>query len=264
MSPNADGLRELQRAFHKAVLSGDEGMRARIVGTAKADAATRLNIYADAYRLRLLEVLESDYPGLHTMVGDEAMDEIGRAYIDAHPSQHPSVRWFGEHMARFLRATAPYTEQPILAEMASFEWAQNAVFDATEVSAVSIAEVAAIAPEQWGDMRPRLHPSVHRLDLAWNVPTVWLAIEKEESPPEIEEYPHPLSWLLWRADYDIHWRSIEVDEACAIDVCLNGGSFGEICELLCEWHATEQAPAQAAGLLKRWVTDNLVVAVELD
>ena len=257
-------LRLLQQSFRSAVMHGDTAMRARIVGSAKADAETRLGIYSDAYRLRLLEILEGDYPGLHTMVGDETMDKLGRAYIDAHPSQHPSVRWFGAHMPSYLRQTQPYAGQPVLAEMADFEWTQNAVFDAPDAHILSIEEVAAIPPEQWGTMRPRLHFSVHRLNLKWNVPAMWLAIENDETPPMPEQAEHPRSWLFWRADLQIHWRSIEVDEACAIDACRENASFGELCEILCEWHADDQAPVQAAGLLKRWVNDELIAAIELE
>lgn len=261
---NADHLRKLQQDFHSAVLRGDPQMSERIVSTAKADAATRVGIYSDGYRLRLLEILESDYPGLHTMIGDEAMDKLGREYIDAHPSKHPSVRWFGQHMPNYLRDTSPYLNQPVLAEMADFEWTQNAVFDAAEADAISIEDVAAIDPEAWGGMQPIMQPCVHRLDLQWNVPALWLAIEQEDEPPTPQAQEHPRGWLLWRADYDIHWRSLEVDEAYAIDACLNHNNFGDICELLREWHTPEQAPAQAAGLLKRWVMDGLVTAVELD
>src|SRR5579871_673370 len=105
-------------------------MQGQVVSNARAGAEERVRVYVEGYRLRLLEVLGDNYTGLHSLLGDEQFDEMGRAYIDAHPSTHPSVRWFSRHLEIFLKDTSPYDEHPYLAEMAAFEWAQGLVFDA--------------------------------------------------------------------------------------------------------------------------------------
>lgn len=64
------------------------------------------------------------------------------AYIDAHPSEYPSIRWFGRHLNAFLRQTSPYAAQPVLAEMVAFEWPQGEVFDAEDSAAVTVEEMA--------------------------------------------------------------------------------------------------------------------------
>ena len=46
-------------------------MLGRVAGTAKVGAPTRLAIYYDAYRLRLIEALDGNYPVLHGWLGDE-------------------------------------------------------------------------------------------------------------------------------------------------------------------------------------------------
>ena len=92
-----NGLRTLQRDFQRYLLHLDRAMIDQVTSTAQASAKERLGIYADAYRLRLIEVLEGDYPGVHTMVGDEQFDKLCRAYIDSYPSDNPNIRWFGRH-----------------------------------------------------------------------------------------------------------------------------------------------------------------------
>ncbi len=81
-------LAQLQERFQGYVLAGDEAMVSAVVGTAKADASLRLDIYSQAYRLRLLEVLGNDFSGLKVLIGEDAFDELGRAYIETHPSPH--------------------------------------------------------------------------------------------------------------------------------------------------------------------------------
>ena len=75
--------------------------------TSKADRVTLLDVYRDGYALRLIEVLTIDYPGVLAMAGPADFDHMARAYIAAHPSHHPSVRWFGKGLADFLAATPP-------------------------------------------------------------------------------------------------------------------------------------------------------------
>ncbi len=255
-------LRSQQR-FQDVLLRGVSGAEDLVASDAKADAATRLGVYADAYRLRLLEVLGNDYPTLRAYAGAESFERIGRAYIETHPSDTPSVRWFGRHLPEFLRQSHGWDQHELLAELAAFEWSKSEVFDAPEAQALEIAAVAAVPPESWPEMRLLPQPALRRLDLRWNVPVLCQAQEAQQELPEAEAAGEMVHWLLWRdAELDIRWRSLGEDEAAALDAALDGASFGEICELLCQWVEAGDAAMHAAGLLKRWIFDGLVTELE--
>ena len=108
MTTNAGSLADLQRAFQDYVLTSHPGFTGQVRDTSKADRVTLLDVYRDGYALRLIEVLESDYPGLLAMAGPADFDVMARAYIAAHPSHFRSVRWFGGKLAEFLAATPPF------------------------------------------------------------------------------------------------------------------------------------------------------------
>lgn len=251
-------LQKLERSFQDCVLAGSLDMAGRVVGTTDASAEERVRIYVEAYRLRLLEILEDNYPGLWALVGDEEFDKLGRAYIDAHPSTHPSVRWFSRHLEGFLKDGPPYSEHPYLAEMAAFEWAQSTVFDAADEAPVAMEELAALPPDAWPGLRFELHPSVQLLSLSWNIPSFWQAVDQEGEPPGLAAAPEAVTWLLWRAELTTHWRSLGSDEAWAFAAARDGKNFAELCEGLCRWHEGSAVAMQAASLLKRWLTDGLL------
>ena len=251
-------LNDLEAAFQSHILTGDDRIRARIVGTDKVDADTRLGLYANAYRLRLIEALDTDYPGLHTLAGDEEFDRMARAYIDAHPSGYRSLRWFGDRLSEFLRSTAPWSGYPVFAEMAAFEWALSDAFDAADSDLASVDDMTALPPDAWPGLTFALHASVQYLDLRWNVPTVWKAIDTGAEPPALAEHGHPATWLLWRHDLLTHFRSLKVDEAWALDALRRGKNFAAICGGLTEWVDARNVAAHAAGLLKQWLTDGLI------
>jgi hypothetical protein len=254
-------LRALQRDFQSALMAGSTGINPQLVSTPEAGAARRLDIYVQAYRLRLLDALEGDYGKLAACVGDAQFEALGYVYITRYPSQHPSLRWLGRHMADFLATTRPWSGQPLLAEMAAFEWAQGEVFDAPDATPLSLAAIAAIPPESWAGLRLRAHPALRRLDLTWNVPAIWLALDNDTEPPAPRAGDVPSGWLMWRQDLDIHWRSLSADESWAIDAWRSGACFAELCEGLCEWLDTGQVAAHAATLLKGWISAGLVTAL---
>jgi hypothetical protein len=250
----------LERDFQECMLKNELDMGGQVVSTPQADAAARVRIYVEAYRLRLLEVLQDNYTGLYGLLGDEEFDRLGRAYIDANPSTHPSVRWFSRHLEGFLRDTEPYDAHPYLAEMAAFEWAQGLTFDAADEPVAGLEAMATIPPEAWAGLTFTLHAAVQRLSLRWNMPQVWQALEAGETP-ELLQRDIPSSWLLWRAELLTHWRSLNADEAWALDAVKDGRNFSELCEGLCQWHDASAVAMQAASFLKRWLTDGLISSV---
>jgi hypothetical protein len=256
-------LRHLQERLQSYVLEDDRGIEEQVISTSKISACARLEIYAEAYRLRLLGALENDFPALKALLGNEAFSKLGRTYIEAHPSHHFSLRYFGRHLKRFLTHTSPYRQAPWLAEMAAFEWALGEVFDAADSRTLTLDEIATIPPMKWAQMRLHFHPSVHRLDLHWNVPLLWKAIDQHESPGPPVESHIPLPWVLWRQDLKNYFRSLKEDEAWALDAAQAGKTFGTICEGLCIWHEEAKVPQQAAILLQRWVTDGLLSRIDI-
>jgi hypothetical protein len=257
-------LRELQEQLQSHLLLGDARIAQHIVGTPRVDAHTRLAIYFDAYRLRLLEALRVDFPALHTLAGDAEFERIGRAYLDVHPSGHFSIRYFGQQLAGFLQRDDRWRALPVFAEMAAFEWALGLSFDACDSPLIGVEDMAVIPPEAWAHMRLGLHPSLQRLDLLWDVPGLWKAIEEEQPPQAPVAADHPLAWIIWRRELQSFFRSTPVDEAWAIDSLRQGESFAAMCEGLCEWIDETRVAAQAALYLRRWVQDGLVTRIELD
>ena len=244
------------------LLHGDEQIKAQIVETTKVNANTRLGIYAEAYRLRLLEALQDSFPALHTLLGDQRFQDLGLAYIEAYPSQHFSIRYFGNHLSDFLATTPIYQKTPILHEMAVFEWTLRDVFDAADSTTISLETLHQISPEQWENLHFQFHPSVRRIDFNWNVPQLWKAIEQDEAPIEPQKNEYPIGWLFWRKDLKTFFRSLTVDEAWALDAIFENHNFAEICAGLCEWIDEMNAAQRAADLVLTWINEALITAIE--
>ena len=58
-------------------------------------AAERVGIYQGMYLPRMLEALESDYPGLAHFLGPRAWTRLVRRYLNAHPSRSYTLNELG-------------------------------------------------------------------------------------------------------------------------------------------------------------------------
>lgn len=286
-------LHSLQSDFQSFLLEGDTRIQQRVTGTEKASVELRLAIYHDAYRLRLIEALGSNYPVLQAWIGHEEFEKLSLAYIKEYPSQHFSIRYFGDRLAQYLATNDIYRDKPFLSEMAKLEWALSQAFDAPDSSPIDITTVATVAPAAWPQMRFTFHASVQLLTLQWNVPPIWKAVnkflqaeEKQDSchgetsstpsahettqtkdeqvtnVPEPALSEHPQSWLVWRQDLKNYFRSLSVDEAWALTAA-HDHDFAGLCEGLCEWIDAQNVAPHAAGLLKQWVIEGLIQKIKI-
>ncbi|HET9391609.1 MAG TPA: DNA-binding domain-containing protein [Steroidobacteraceae bacterium] len=252
-------LAHIQDAFQRFLIQGDRAVEAHIVGTARVPVATRLSIYGDGYRSRLIEALQTNFPVLANLLGESDFATLGGRYVDSHVSSFSSIRYYGDRLADFLATDAEYSQVPLLAELASWEWAMAATFDAADVTPLDVGAFAQLAPEEWAQLRFEWASSVRVLQLGWNVPQLWKAVTEGTDRPEPSVAPEPPSWLLWRDDLQIFFRPLADDEAAAIEASRNGQTFGELCVLLCAHLTEDEASLRAASLLRGWVQSGLIV-----
>lgn len=250
-----------ESGFQDYVLGAKSGIAAEIAGGNDEFRQARLDIYRDAYRLRLIEVLGSDYPILKSYAGEEWFETIATDYIAAHPSVFRNVRWFGAAFPGFLREQPGHAKRPELADLARFEWTLGLAFDASDQDATGFAEVAAVAPQAWSDLRFRAHPSLHLLDLRTNAVAIWKSVSGDEAQDAPAAVSEPLVWAIWRKDLSPYFRSLAPDEAWAVSAMRSGSSFGEICAGLCEWVSEEEAAPRAAQLLRGWVDEGWIAGL---
>jgi hypothetical protein len=250
---------DLQRAVQRHVIHADMAVLPEINESAKVPLAIRLGIYSNAYRLRLIEGLGANFPQLQAVLGDEAFSALALEYIDAYPSMHYSIRWFGSQLASYLRETRP--TQPWFAELAEWQWALATTFDSVDATPIENAALAGIEPDRWWTLRFDLHPSLHQLRLQTNAPAIYKALADEAEPPEPTVLEAEQDWVVWRHELTSRFRSTVVSEARVLQLVRADATFEDLCEALCEWYGEEEVPAQAATLLKSWVANGWIIAV---
>lgn len=237
-------------------------MAGAVLATARAGAARRLGVYADAYRLRLVAALANDYPALRGLLGEAGFDRMMRAYIAARPSCHANLRWYGGALARYLSHSPQWRRRPLLTELARFEWALGLAFDAADAPLAAVQDAARVPADRWPEMRLRLHPSVQLLRLRSNAPLVWRAASTGRESPAAAMRRRPVHWLVWRKGHQPFYRALSREEAWALGAVAEGRCFSDLCDGLRRHVRAAHAAQRAAQLLKGWLEQGLVRAIE--
>lgn len=253
----------LQRALQAHLLRPDteaDPLAALIADSAAVPRARRLHIYANAYRVRMVEALTADFSALRGYLGDDEFETLAGRYIDAQPSRQFSLRWVGHALEDFLRTQPPYAEHPELAELARFEWALCHAFDAADAAPLAPAALSALTPAQWPQLRLAFVPAHAVIALRGNAPLLWQALNRDEVPPAVEWFADDRYWLVWRRELTLLFRPLDDIELIAFERFRDGADFAEVCAALADRLPEAEIPARAAGLLQRWLQDELVAA----
>lgn len=234
----------------------------QLISDDKGDAVTRMNIYRDAYSLRLIDILYGDFPTIYEILGTETFVDMATAYLAKYPSSSFTVRHFGQHLAKFLHEEPPYADYDYLWQIADFEWAKGTVFDAPDTHIFTLADLAAITEQTWETATFHFIPAMTRLVYDYNVPQIWQAVadDRQDSEPTALETPMP--WVMWRKDLNPHWYSMSAEEDWFFIQARRGKNFTELCEGLSQWIDDETQIAQrAAEIVRRWIDEKMLLNI---
>lgn len=227
-----------------------------------AGNARGLEVYRNAWRARLVEALRSNYPVVHRVLGDEAFDALADDYLEAHPPQNRSIRWFGDRLPAYVAGHPDALPHPALVDLVRFEWSICLAFDAADCITLTFDALSTVEPDAWASMCFRCQPAFALLDLKWAVAPVWHALTDTEGDDEPLPPPqaHNHSVLVWRRDLQPMWRTVEPLEADLLRRLQAGESFEQLC-LAAVDRVGEAAAAEAVlGHLQQWIADQVLAA----
>lgn len=108
-----------------------------ICETAHWSAKDRLDVYRNAYSIRLRDCLRDEFSVLRRTLGDETFDHFADEYIRVCPPSSYTLGRLGAKLPEFLKTTRPERTTSdgspdwadFIAELADFEWTISEVFD---------------------------------------------------------------------------------------------------------------------------------------
>ena len=192
-------LAALQRDFRTAIADADPAIEAA-VRTDALGAARRVAIYRNAVRSNWRGALQSIYPVVQKLVGPGFFNEAADRYAEAHPSASGDLHDYGARFGDFLAGYAHARELPYLPDVARLEWALHESFHAEDVEPLVLARLAAVAPDDYGNLAFRVAPCARLIDTAWPILAIWEANQGDGDLPLDFQLDGGGDWLLVRRE----------------------------------------------------------------
>jgi hypothetical protein len=249
-------LAELQAQMINYLTHSDMTISQNIVEQGNITKDIRLNIYKNAYFQRFKEVIDNDHPVLGVYLGDDLFDEMVEGYVKNARSNHTSLRNYADNLPLFLAQQPPFSNHPILSELAYFERLLLTAFDALDVEVFTLNDLQQISEHQWPTLIFRFQPSVQLASFKWNSVESWQALKSEKSPAPAIAGDN--TWLLWRNSERLtEFRSLSEEELTLISMILAGNNFSALCEYLLTSSHSGNVTELALNYLASWVEQGL-------
>ncbi|HEX4804138.1 MAG TPA: putative DNA-binding domain-containing protein [Myxococcaceae bacterium] len=251
-------LAQTQAQLFRAIAEGrDEGIEGIVEPSARLSPQKRVEIYAEMYFWRQVDALREDFPKLAALLGEEEFTHLVEGYVQAYPSEHPSLGKLGRRLAHFISERGGDHVRPDLAELAALEWARAEVFVEADAPCSPGAVFTQLPPERFAQAKCRMSPAIRVLCLPRDPIPLWHALENGDELPEPISVQQQI--LVWRKGWAVYHAAVDVEEARALERAREGRTLGEICEAFGE---RDEPAAAAFAALQSWVGEGLVASVE--
>lgn len=257
-----NALINIQQSFKDSLLINNNVLEPYLNRNNTVKAYSPIDIYKNAYQLRLIESLKADYPILEKLLGTDGFNDLAIDYIKEYPSSSFTLRFFGQYLSGFLKKERVYQQQPYLAEMAEFEWCLADIFDVEDTQLATVTEMNRFSPEDWPYLTVKYHASVRHLVQHWNIMDVYQAILSKTTVPDLKLSIVTQHCLVWRKQYASFFRLVDSREWLAMKM-LEQSTFSALCETLSLLDDSDEHSAlNAATYLKTWLSTDLITSVD--
>lgn len=227
-------------------------------------AAERVEIYAEMYFARLVEILAEEFPAFTRLVGHERAHALFRAYVVAHPSRHYSLNVLGRRLEAFLGGEAePFEPRAFALELVRLERAVQDVFDAPECASLAADAIAAVPAERWGEARLVPIPALALFPFEHPV-NAWYQAFKDDEERAVPA-PEPAWLAVFRQDGRVWRMELSHAQHDLLAELVRGRPLGAALTALGEaGHDLAALAPNLQGWFRTWAAEGFFARVETD
>lgn len=231
-----------------------------------------MGVYQNNTRLTLLSAVETTYPVIARVLGDEFFTGLARSYVITTPSVSGNLFGYAQQFSAWLRHWLAAledrdeaTELAYLPDLAQLEWLVHQAHFAPDAPAFDFNALQAVNPAQQGALCFVLHPSCALFTTDYPVAQIWRMHQGDAaSPPSIDWDAVPERSLLWRQSLSQFEIAVKLEECAAgAHQFLNDLASGETFMQAASSALAIEATLDLQALLLDLVSDGVITGFRL-
>ncbi len=239
-----------QAGFTEALLRADAAVPEGLKGPTGAGAGKRFDVYRNNVAVSLTEALETAFPVIEKLVGEEFYKAMAGVFLRQHPPSSPLMMFYGREMPDFLTSFPPVAHLPYLPDVARLELALREAYHAADAQAVDPAALQQVAADDLPDVTLRFAPSARLIPSRFPLHGIWAANTRPDAPAPGKS----AEWtLVTRPDFDPIPDPLTPEAGAFVAALMEGQTLGAAWEAAGE----EFDPGPTLGLLlsRKTMTD---------
>ena len=250
-------LKDLQTNFQHILLDAEcifaDWVRESARGLSSQD---RLDIYHNAYRIRLIDVLLDTFEHTAVYLGDDWFHHLAAAYVQSQYSTYSNIGLYGREFPHFL--AEQLADDKEVSELALMDWKLRRAFDGADSAVMTHDDLQHLATAESGSIRLQPVPTLSISQQHFNTLDIWHAINHDQHPPVVERLLQPIDILIWRKGHSPHFRSLAKIESAAIACVCSGDTLEAIGAALEKDFPDVDVVTEFGVMLHRWLDDEII------
>lgn len=216
-----------QTEFREAILDPSASRPDGLIDGKGQPAGRRFDVYRNNVTVSLGEALETAFPVVRKLVGDQNFKTLASIFLRQHPPSSPLMMFYGAEMPAFLETFEPAKSIGYLPDIARLELALRESYHAEDSTPIDPDVLGKTNPEDLMASTVTLAPTVRLISSPWPVHAIW-AFNTVDGAPKPEMVPQDV--LVVRPDMDPEPQLLPTGGAIFVNALLNKRSFGDALE----------------------------------
>ncbi len=190
-------------------------------------AGKRFDVYRNNVAVSLTEALQTAFPVVRKLLGDENFRKVASIFLRAHPPASPLLMFYGAEMPAFLENFPPVAKWGYLPDVARLELALRHAYHAADSIPIDPKALQEIAPDALMASKVSLAPAAHLVRSPWPIHALWRFNMVEGAPKPTAQAEDV---LVVRPDFDPDPVLLPPGAGAFIAELSEGVAFGEAFE----------------------------------
>lgn len=236
-------LNDMQNLFRETMLDHPDALKnpdadfAALFHDNNIPLPERLKVYRNNIVGGLGDTLIVSFPLLEKLVGRDFLEGMARSFVLKNPPESGCLNTYGRGFDAFIRNFKPAQSLPYLADVAALEIAMTESYYARNDEALKTEELAAIDPEQLGEIHLTPRANIHLIASPYPLDAIRAFCLKEDSGDEkLDLDQGGVNLMIARPDIEVQIVKLDTAEYEMLENLQSGLNLGSAVENILTTH----------------------------
>jgi len=220
-----------QANFRSALLDPAALVPPGLINPDGSPASKRFDVYRNNVAVSLTEALETAFPVIRKLIGDENFKGLAGIFLRQHPPSSPVLMFYGQEMPSFLDGFEQLKHLPYLADVARLELALRESYHAADAEPFDPSILQELGEEALLKSRVRFAPAMRLIRSRYPIHGIWQMNMVPNAPKPAARGENV---LVTRPEFDPVQTLLVPGAGLFVDRLKSGANFGEALAIVTE------------------------------